>query len=213
MLKDKNALEVFNEYYNQKCRYEAECRILEKRFEKEEQKLVEIESLMLDEHALVVRGQKLQNIKGEVWEVRLCYIDWSYDSFKIRYRLELKCADGYESVFLHRELKKGLEEGSWTFATDRAKTLSQTTMITELVLHDKQGLDGSVYVGSTAKGKCIVFSSWEQNLLQYFQSKMKLYRTARGAYQVSSKKGGYMVFVDIIGVYEDYRELTTEYLI
>jgi hypothetical protein len=212
MLKDKNALEVFNEYYNQKCRYEAECRILERRFEKEEQKLVEIESLMLDEHALVVRGQKLQNIKGEVWEVLSCYVDWSYDSFKIRYKLELKCTDGYETEFLHRQLEKGFEEGSWTFATDTAKTLAKTTMLTKLILHDKRDIDGGVYIGFTAKGKCIVFSSWDTELLKHAQGNLKVCRNSRGTYDLKDKKD-YLALIDIIGVYEDYQELTTEFLI
>jgi hypothetical protein len=212
MLKDEYALEVFKEYYNQKCTYESECRILERRFAKEERKLGETEERLLDEHALVVRGQRLKNRKGGVWLVHRCYIDWASNQFTIKYHLELERETSYYDTIPHHILQKGFEEGFWSFAKDTDKTLARTTKLVKLIKNAQPNADSNIYIGFTAKGKCIVFSSWDKGLHKYPSEKWRIFRNSRGTYDLKAKQG-FLSFVDIVGVYEDYRELTTEYLI
>ena len=112
-----------------------------------------------------------------------------------------------------KELKEGFEKGYWAIATDKDKPLPRTIHLTKVIKHEVKRGAGSKYIGMTKKGKCFLFESWDKELDKtHHTNKLKIVRDSLGEYKLKGHYRG-ITYIKILAVYENHRELATDFLL
>lgn len=210
MFKDESIRKAFAKVESKYCDYKWKIDSAARQWEKDQKALVTLAAFLLDEHALLVKGQKIKNQKDEVWVLTNCSVDWLWGNIDIEYHFKLDCTESRLKTMGHEELEKEMTQGKCSVVTGTVKSFAKNTTLVKVVKHDRNENGSTTYIGFTARGKCFVFTSWSTGLLD--DEATRLFRTADGSYQLRSKRGS-IHYIQLLATYKDHRELVTDFLI
>lgn len=211
MFKDETILKAFKEVESKYCEYKWQTERLKKQWEEDQKELIEFSAFLLDEHALLVKGQKIKNQKDEVWTLTDCSVDWLWGQIDIEYHFKLDCSKSRIMTRMHSKLAEELEQGKLSIVTEKAKSFAKNTTLVKVVKHGRNDQGSTTYFGFTAKGKCFAFTSWGEIFLLRDET-IRLFRTNDGSYQLRNKQGS-IHYINLLNVYKDHRELATDFLV